>query len=100
MSDSHVMERGIVGHDYVVSYQNPVAGRHVDRRTVLYARSFTDCDRPEVTPDDGTRRYHTVCADGNVSDDDGLGVDEGVGGNHRPLSVEFIERHGCSNPME
>ena len=77
---------------------SPMVGREarpgVDDRAVLDGRARPDGDRPVVAAQDGAGPHARLGADGDVADDDGVGVHEGVGVDARRDALSLVDGHG------
>ena len=70
------------------------AGTGVDDGAVLNGRTRPDGDVAEVAAQDGMGPHARLGADHDVPDEDGVGMDEGVGVDPRCDAIEFVDGHG------
>ena len=83
-----------VPDDAAVADDGGEARPGVDHRPVLNRRRGADGDRAVVAAQDGVRPHARLGADRDVADDDGVGVDVGLGVDPRRDPVELVDRHG------
>ena len=91
--DGAALEMDLVPEGAVVADDRERERRGVQHSIVLHAGSVTHADLATVTAEHRPRPHRRVSADGDRADDDGIGMDVGIGVNVGNLIAQCVDGH-------
>lgn len=90
------MENGMMRDNDMLAYDDLITRGHMNRCVILNARPLSNGNGPKISPDNSAGSNKAFIAYRGVANDNGLRMDKRSGRYFRPLSCEFIDRHGNS----